>query len=165
MLLLPHASSKEHSPAASNLIPCDAEPSSTMSDPAEAQTLLQHRKLILVLDLDQTLFHSTPDDEEHLVSKWLSLPPKRLPPALQDVSSFVIADKVPSDTGNAIKKDMTYFLKPRPGLPSFLSAAAATYELWAFTAGTRQCQCTHPLWFEIKQNADRRECCKMRVKS
>ncbi|KAI9474962.1 hypothetical protein BX667DRAFT_342037 [Coemansia mojavensis] len=103
---------------------------------ADTQSRLwKHRKLSLIIDLDQTIIHATDTSNPHFGS-WLSEnyqgpehpdshPPsdQQLPP---DIRSFFLPRVIPE-----------YFIKLRPGLRNFLETISAYYEMHIYTMGTR----------------------------
>ncbi|KAF8313855.1 hypothetical protein DL93DRAFT_2058638, partial [Clavulina sp. PMI_390] len=123
-----------------------------------SQRLLNERKLSLIVDLDQTIVHATVDPT---VGEWMSEREKwlnshkaqqgdQLPageptideeaeenpnwPALSDVKRF----KLPGE-GRTAEDDGSswYYIKPRPGLASFLNNLKTKYEMHVYTMGTR----------------------------
>lgn len=81
-----------------------------------ATRLLKHKKLSLVLDLDNTLIHATVEHElnkEEINS--------------EDVFQFTLPPN-----------PLNYFVKLRPGLMKFLHKLRNLYELHIYTMGTRQ---------------------------
>ncbi|KAJ8101493.1 HAD-like domain-containing protein [Lipomyces tetrasporus] len=96
------------------------EKSSTMA-------LLAARKLILVVDLDQTVIHTTVDP---LIGEWKKDPTDPHYPAVKDVYSFSL-----QDAGNP--RGYWYYVKVRPGLPDFLERISHIYELHIYTMATK----------------------------
>eukprot|EP00730_Choanoeca_flexa_P005467 TRINITY_DN11950_c0_g2_i3.p1 TRINITY_DN11950_c0_g2~~TRINITY_DN11950_c0_g2_i3.p1 ORF type:complete len:932 (+),score=235.89 TRINITY_DN11950_c0_g2_i3:79-2874(+) len=81
---------------------------------AETQLLLKNKQLILILDLDKTLIHTTVDD---VASHWIR-------EGVNDIYYFRLGR-------------MTYFTKTRPGLHAFLEKVKPLYQLHVYTMGTR----------------------------
>ncbi|CAH2042550.1 unnamed protein product, partial [Iphiclides podalirius] len=81
----------------------------------DAERLLKHKKLVLLVDLDQTLVHTTNDN---------------VPPNLKDVLHFFL--RGPANTGRWCHTR----LRPRTKL--FLESASKNYELHVCTFGARQ---------------------------
>lgn len=125
------------------------------------KALLQHRKLSLIVDLDQTVVHATVDPT---VAEWLEDPTNPNYPALEHVGRFKLAlDGSPakasalsskqrgkqkasdqdSDTATpllAVEQDdggCWYYVKERPGLQAFFRAVCQQYEMHVYTMGTR----------------------------
>lgn len=90
--------------------------------------LLSHRKLSLVVDLDQTIIHATVDPT---VGEWMEDKDNPNHEALSDVRRFQLVDDGPGMRG------CWYYVKLRPGLEAFLENVAAMYELHIYTMGTR----------------------------
>ncbi|KAJ3318363.1 Carboxy-terminal domain (CTD) phosphatase [Boothiomyces sp. JEL0866] len=81
--------------------------------------LISHKKLSLLLDLDQTVVHATTD---HTITEWLVDQP-----AIQEqIHSFTLGGS-----------DMVYYVKLRPGTKEFLEAVSDKFELHIYTMGTR----------------------------
>jgi len=89
----------------------------------EVERLFQHRKLSLVLDLDNTLIHAI--TENFLNPSILSL--LNQPNYSSEIFRFTLP--------NCPTK---YFLKLRPYLMDFLTSLAPLYEMHIYTHGTRQ---------------------------
>ncbi|XP_041984430.1 RNA polymerase II subunit A C-terminal domain phosphatase [Aricia agestis] len=81
----------------------------------DADRLLKHRKLVLLVDLDQTLVHTTNDD---------------IPPNLKGVLHFFL--RGPGNQGRWCHTRL------RPRTQEFLESAAKNYELHVCTFGARQ---------------------------
>ncbi|KAI8328501.1 hypothetical protein BC941DRAFT_385470 [Chlamydoabsidia padenii] len=90
----------------------------------DATRLLKERKLILVVDLDQTIVHATWDPT---VGEWMADENNANHEATKDIRQF----KLPEST-------MVYYLKLRPGTAEFLKKLSDIYELHVYTMGTRQ---------------------------
>ncbi|KAI9827623.1 MAG: hypothetical protein M1819_006912 [Sarea resinae] len=100
----------------------------TRIDEEAKRRLLSSRKLILVVDLDQTIIHATVDPT---VAEWQhdESNPNHL--AVKDVRAFQLIDEGPGAKG------CWYYIKLRPGLMEFLSNVSKIYELHIYTMGTR----------------------------
>ncbi|KAI8064445.1 HAD-like domain-containing protein [Gongronella butleri] len=85
--------------------------------------LLNERKLILVLDLDQTLIHTSSSLE---TSNWLNDKDIADQEIFKDIRQFVLPNA-----------PTVYHLKLRPGVAEFLSSLSSLYELHVYTMGTR----------------------------
>lgn len=100
---------------------------------AEAQLqrrLLKHRKLSLVVDLDQTIIHAC---IEPTIGEWqrdLTSPNYE---AVKDVKAFQLNDDGP----RGLALGCWYYIKMRPGLKEFLFRIVEMYELHVYTMGTR----------------------------
>ena len=92
--------------------------------------LLQHRKLSLVVDLDQTIIHAC---IEPTIGEWQKDPTSPNYEAVKDVRSFQLTD----DGVRGLASGCWYYIKMRPGLREFLSKVAEMYELHVYTMGTR----------------------------
>lgn len=92
-----------------------------------AQSLRASRKLNLVLDLDHTLLHATPDPR---AKKWLSK------------SDELRTVHLPMMEGNPFQRNVGYafqphYIKLRPHLAEFMISVMDKYEVSIYTAGTR----------------------------
>ncbi|KAH6677217.1 FCP1-like phosphatase-like protein [Halenospora varia] len=92
--------------------------------------LLKHRKLSLVVDLDQTIIHAC---IEPTVGEWQSDPTSPNYEAVKDVRSFQLNDDGP----RGLASGCNYYIKMRPGLKEFLEKISQIYELHVYTMGTR----------------------------
>ena len=92
--------------------------------------LLKHRKLSLVVDLDQTIIHACIDPT---VGEWQNDPTSPNYDAVKDVKSFQLNDDGP----RGLALGCWYYIKMRPGLREFLSKISELYELHVYTMGTR----------------------------
>jgi RNA polymerase II subunit A C-terminal domain phosphatase len=92
--------------------------------------LLKHRKLSLVVDLDQTIIHAC---IEPTVGDWQDDPKSPNHEAVKDVAKFQLKDEGVRGLASAC----WYYIKMRPGLKEFLSNVAEMYELHVYTMGTR----------------------------
>ena len=97
----------------------------TKTDEEGKRRLLESRRLSLVVDLDQTIIHAS---VEPTIGEWQSDPSNPNFQALQDVQAFQLHDDKPNTW---------YYIKPRPGLKSFLSGLSELYEMHIYTMGTR----------------------------
>lgn len=91
--------------------------------------LLGSRRLTLVVDLDQTVIHTTCDPT---VGEWKQDKDNPNYEALKDVQQFQLREDGPE--GPFWR---TYYTKLRPGLEEFLRKIAEMYELHIYTMGTR----------------------------
>ncbi|CAO1631472.1 unnamed protein product [Sympodiomycopsis kandeliae] len=136
-------------------------------DSESTRKLLDHRKLALIVDLDQTIIHATVDPT---VGEWLRDPTNPNFEPLKGVGAFrlgldgkaILEDgrgesnlkgknrAAESDSGDSAtngtqggqepsKEDegCWYYVKPRPGLANFLKSLSEKYELHVYTMGTR----------------------------
>jgi RNA polymerase II subunit A-like phosphatase len=92
--------------------------------------LLKHRKLSLVVDLDQTIIHAC---IEPTVGDWQDDPNSPNHEAVKDVAKFQLKDEGVRGLASAC----WYYIKMRPGLKEFLNKVAEMYELHVYTMGTR----------------------------
>jgi RNA polymerase II subunit A-like phosphatase len=92
--------------------------------------LLKHRKLSLVVDLDQTIIHAC---IEPTVGEWQKDPTSPNYEAVKDVRSFQLNDDGP----RGLASGCWYYIKMRPGLKEFLNKISEMYELHVYTMGTR----------------------------
>eukprot|EP00980_Cylindrotheca_fusiformis_P007030 scaffold1475_cov111-Cylindrotheca_fusiformis.AAC.9 len=99
----------------------------------ETERLLAQNKLCLVLDLDHTLLHATPDPRAHPYSiSHDDVRTLRLPVVLEAPPNG------PPPPPPHQPMWMTHYVKLRPHLKEFLNSVRDTYELTVYTAGTRQ---------------------------
>lgn len=91
--------------------------------------LLQARKLSLIVDLDQTVIHTTC---ERTVAEWQADPENPNYEAVKDVQSFQLAD----DNVAHVAANW-YYVKMRPGLKEFLERMSGLYEMHIYTMATR----------------------------
>ncbi|EGV65209.1 CTD phosphatase Fcp1 [Yamadazyma tenuis] len=100
--------------------------------------LTQQRKLILVVDLDQTVIHATVDPT---VGEWQSDPSNPNYRAVKDVQSFCLEEEPitpPNWSGPKLSPTKCwYYVKLRPGLEEFLREMAEIYEMHIYTMATR----------------------------
>ena len=92
--------------------------------------LLKHRKLSLVVDLDQTIIHAC---IEPTVGEWQRDPTSPNYESVKDVKSFQLNDEGP----RGLASGCWYYIKMRPGLKEFLAKISEMYELHVYTMGTR----------------------------
>lgn len=91
--------------------------------------LLKHRKLSLVVDLDQTIIHAC---IEPTVGEWQRDPTSPNYEAVKDVKKFQL-----DDGPRGLASGCWYYIKMRPGLKEFLAKISEMYELHVYTMGTR----------------------------
>ncbi|SSD59215.1 uncharacterized protein SCODWIG_00976 [Saccharomycodes ludwigii] len=105
--------------------------------------LLKQRKLILVVDLDQTVIHCAVDPT---IGEWQNDPSNPNYDMLQDVKSFILQESpliLPSTSTNALvlnhayKRECKYYVKMRPGLQKFFQEISQYFELHIYTMATR----------------------------
>lgn len=100
--------------------------------------LIGDKKLILVVDLDQTVIHATVDPT---IGEWMKDPSNPNNPSLKDVQYFTLEEEpyIPSNfTGTRpLPHKRWYYVKLRPGLTEFLESVSEKYELHIYTMGTR----------------------------
>ncbi|EER30614.1 hypothetical protein CTRG_05610 [Candida tropicalis MYA-3404] len=100
--------------------------------------LIDEKKLILVVDLDQTVIHATVDPT---VGEWQSDPSNPNYRAVKDVRSFCLEEQPivpPGWTGPKLAPTKcTYYVKLRPGLSEFLERMSEKYEMHIYTMATR----------------------------
>ena len=96
----------------------------------QQKRLLEHRKLSLVVDLDQTIIHACIDPT---VGEWQNDPTNPNHEAVRDVQSFQLNDDGP----RGMASGCSYYIKMRPNLRQFLTNIAKLYELHVYTMGTR----------------------------
>ncbi|KZS91631.1 hypothetical protein SISNIDRAFT_456546 [Sistotremastrum niveocremeum HHB9708] len=137
------------------------EEAQRLSDESTAH-LLSVRKLSLIVDLDQTIVHATVDptvgewiaegleyEKEEIVNastdgargSGRSAHKKNVNPnweALKDVRSFKLpVESVGLPPSMRDADGCTYYIKPRPGTPDFLTSLSELYEPHVYTMGTR----------------------------
>ncbi|WPK26270.1 hypothetical protein PUMCH_003619 [Australozyma saopauloensis] len=101
--------------------------------------LAEARKLILVVDLDQTVIHATVDPT---VGEWQQDRSNPNYPFVADVRSFFLEEEEPQAppgwTGpRPGPTKCWYYVKLRPGLETFLKNISKLYELHIYTMATR----------------------------
>jgi len=91
--------------------------------------LLGAKKLTLIVDLDQTVIHTTC---ERTIAEWKADPGNPNHAAVKDVEGFQLADdNVSNVAGN------WYYVKMRPGLDPFFHRVSKLYEMHVYTMATR----------------------------
>lgn len=106
-----------------------SETQAQKTENALQRRLLQHRKLSLVVDLDQTIIHACIDPT---VGEWQKDPTNPNYPSVRNVKSFQL-----DDGPRGVANNCWYYIKMRPGLQDFLTKIATMYELHVYTMGTR----------------------------
>lgn len=104
--------------------------------------LLEERKLILVVDLDQTVIHAAVDPT---IGEWMKDPSNPNYEAVKDVQSFSLEEKLLPHPSNAaslkynsnVTTTCWYYVKVRPGLKKFLEAMSDMYEMHVYTMATK----------------------------
>lgn len=100
--------------------------------------LSKEKKLILVVDLDQTVIHATVDPT---VGEWQSNPSNPNYNAVKDVEIFTLVEEpiLPLNWmgPKILPSKCTYYVKVRPGLKEFLEEIIKLYELHIYTMATR----------------------------
>lgn len=91
--------------------------------------LLKHRKLSLVVDLDQTIIQAC---VEPTIGEWQNDTNNPNHDAVKEVRKFQL-----EEGPRGIAQGMWYYVKLRPGLTQFLDKISQTYELHVYTMGTR----------------------------
>lgn len=102
------------------------------------ESLVQNKKLILVVDLDQTVIHATVDPT---VGEWQRDPQNPNYPFVKDVRSFSLEEEPVVPPGwlgaRPAPTKCWYYVKLRPGLTEFLARVSDLYELHIYTMATR----------------------------
>jgi RNA polymerase II subunit A-like phosphatase len=91
--------------------------------------LLNSKKLTLIVDLDQTVIHTTC---ERTVAEWQADPENPNYDAVKDVQGFQLAD----DNVSNVAANW-YYVKMRPGLKAFFDSMSKLYEMHVYTMATR----------------------------
>lgn len=91
--------------------------------------LLDAKKLTLIVDLDQTVIHTTC---ERTVAEWKADPDNPNYDAVKDVEGFQLAD----DNVSNVAANW-YYVKQRPGLKDFFDRMSKIYEMHVYTMATR----------------------------
>jgi RNA polymerase II subunit A-like phosphatase len=91
--------------------------------------LLSSKKLTLIVDLDQTVIHTTC---ERTVAEWQADPENPNYEAVKDVQGFQLAD----DNVSNVAANW-YYVKMRPGLEDFFDKMSKIYEMHVYTMATR----------------------------
>lgn len=102
------------------------------------ESLTAEKKLILVVDLDQTVIHATVDPT---VGEWQRDPSNPNYASVKDVGSFCLEEEhmaPPGWTGPKLPPTKCwYYVKLRPGLAEFLKEVSKLYQLHIYTMATR----------------------------
>lgn len=102
------------------------------------QRLRQSKKLVLVVDLDQTVIHCGVDPT---IGEWKKDPSNPNYEALKDVQMFALDEEAivpPMYMGpRPPERKCWYFVKVRPGLKEFFEKVAPLYEMHIYTMATR----------------------------
>ncbi len=102
------------------------------------KNMIKEKKLILVVDLDQTVIHATVDPT---IGEWMRDPKNPNYPSLKDVQTFSLEEEpiLPPNYSGPRPPTHTrwYYVKLRPGLEEFLKKISKIYELHIYTMGTR----------------------------
>lgn len=100
--------------------------------------LLGDKKLVLVVDLDQTVIHAT---VEPTVREWMQDPKSLEYNALKGVQAFLLEERriaPPDYKGPPIEiVTLWYYVKLRPGLQEFLERVLHKFEMHIYTMATR----------------------------
>ncbi|KAF9696661.1 hypothetical protein EKO04_005299 [Ascochyta lentis] len=91
--------------------------------------LLGAKKLTLIVDLDQTVIHTTC---ERTIAEWKADPENPNHDAVKDVEGFQLAD----DNVSNVAANW-YYVKMRPGLRDFFDRISIKYEMHVYTMATR----------------------------
>lgn len=91
--------------------------------------LLDQKKLSLIVDLDQTVIHTTC---ERTIGEWKDDPNNPNYDAVKDVGCFELAD---DNVGHVLAN--SYYVKMRPGLKEFFDRVSQKYEMHIYTMATR----------------------------
>lgn len=91
--------------------------------------LLSAKKLTLIVDLDQTVIHTTC---ERTIAEWQADPENPNHNAVKDVEGFQLAD----DNVSNVAANW-YYVKMRPGLKDFFDRMSKLYEMHVYTMATR----------------------------
>lgn len=110
----------------------------TRIEQTTTDSLVTARKLILVVDLDQTVIHATVDPT---VGEWQRDPQNPNYPFVRDVRSFLLEEEPVVPPGwmgpRPPPTKCWYYVKLRPGLAEFLARVSQLYELHIYTMATR----------------------------
>lgn len=106
-----------------------SEKEATRADEEAKTRLLEGKKLSLIVDLDQTVIHTTC---ERTIAEWQSDPDNPNYDAVKDVRSFQLAD----DNVAQVAANW-YYVKMRPGLDEFFDRVSRMYEMHVYTMATR----------------------------
>lgn len=102
---------------------------SRRADEETKKRLLSSKKLHLIVDLDQTVIHTTC---ERTIAEWQADPENPNYEAVKDVRGFQLAD---DNVANVAAN--WYYVKMRPGLQEFFDRVSQMYELHIYTMATR----------------------------
>ncbi|ORX98278.1 hypothetical protein K493DRAFT_280588 [Basidiobolus meristosporus CBS 931.73] len=92
------------------------------ADQVDTEGLLKSRKLSLIVDLDQTIIHTTVDS---IVEDWIHDKSNADNPAIHEISNFILPDSL-----------TMFYIKLRPGLKEFLREITQLYDLHIYTMGS-----------------------------
>lgn len=111
----------------------------TKIEQSTTERLFKEKKLILVVDLDQTVIQATVDPT---ISEWQKDPTNPNYKAAQEVKSFYLEEEpiIPAGQRNGVKPAVLvcwYYVKLRPGLKEFLQEMSKIYEMHIYTMATR----------------------------
>lgn len=99
------------------------------AEEASKNRLLEAKKLTLIVDLDQTVIHTTC---ERTIAEWKEDPNNPNYEFVKDVEGFQLAD----DNVAHVAANW-YYVKKRPGLEDFLDNMSQLYEMHIYTMATR----------------------------
>lgn len=106
-----------------------SEKEAVRADEEAKARLLEAKKLSLIVDLDQTVIHTTC---ERTIGEWQNDPDNPNYDAVKDVRSFQLAD----DNVAQVAANW-YYVKMRPGLKDFFDRISQMYEMHIYTMATR----------------------------
>lgn len=110
----------------------------TKIEQGSTERLAADKKLILVVDLDQTVIHATVDPT---VGEWQRDPSNPNYPFVKDVKLFSLEEEPILPPGwvgpRPPPTKCWYYVKLRPGLKEFLAEVSKLYELHIYTMATR----------------------------
>lgn len=104
---------------------------------SSSERLLSDKKLILVVDLDQTVIHAAVDPT---IGEWMRDENNPNYEALKDVQTFSLEEEIPVPPTFEGKPPITtcwYYVKLRPGLKQFLESINNLYEMHIYTMATK----------------------------
>lgn len=97
--------------------------------------LLKEKKLILVVDLDQTVIHA---DVDKTIGEWMADETNPNHEACKNIKTFQLYEDVMNNQTRQITRQLcTYYVKLRPGLEEFLQRVHEMYELHVYTMATK----------------------------